>query len=55
MLDTSFFYLGITALVLLTVAQPSQTFGLRLSCWVWRLLFGLLALLFAWNCYCFVG
>lgn len=53
LLDTSFFYLGITAMVMLTVAQPSQASGIRLSCWVWRLLFGILAVLFVWNWRCF--
>ena len=53
LLDTSFFYLGITAMVMLTVAQPSRASGIRLSCWVWRLLFGILAVLFVWNWRCF--
>lgn len=53
LLDTSFFYVGITALVMLTAAGPVQNDRIVLSCWAWRLLFGLLALLFAWDWCCF--
>lgn len=50
MMDTSFFYLGITAMVLLAVGNP-QNGGKMVRTGVMRVLFGGMAILFAYNLY----
>ena len=50
LMDTSFFYMGVTALTLLTVGRPKEG-GVKLSTVVSRLLFGAFAMFFAWELY----
>lgn len=49
-MDTSFFYLGITGLTLLTAGNPRQG-GRTLGAWTVRAIFILFAALFAFNLY----
>ena len=50
LMDTSFFYLGITGLTLLTAGNPRQG-GRTLGAWTVRAIFILFAALFAFNLY----
>ncbi len=49
MMDTSFFYLGIISLALITGGDPKGKPGNRLAV---KAVFGLFAAIFAWNLYC---
>lgn len=53
MMDTSFFYLGITAFLLLSVSEP-QKGGKIIHTSVLRILYGVFAIFFVYNLYFFL-
>lgn len=54
MMDTSFFYMGITALSMMTAAWPGEG-GKKEYAFLFRVVFALSAVLFAWNLRCALG